>query len=297
MKVGVALGGGSARGYAHIGALAALERHGLSPQVVVGTSFGALVGALYASGRTPSEMGVLACSLRRRDLLSKVVDFGFHKAALFEGTRLERYLESLLGVTTFEELSREFAVVTTDVDSGEQVLLREGSLARALRASMALPGLFAPVAAEGRRLIDGGLGAPVPLGTLEAFELDLAIGIGAGVTAERSAPIRAARRALQSPLGRRVHRGLHGAGGRHPLPTLGRAVSLALDTYRLAASASAEGAEIHTRPPIGWLHFHRAAVAIAAGEEALEAAIPRLRQQVVRKQELAARSQEAEARS
>ncbi len=283
MKIGVALGGGSARGYAHIGALAALERHGLSPQVIVGTSFGALVGALYASGRTPSEMRVLACSLQRRELLVKVMDFGFHKAALFEGTRLERYLEALLGVRTFAELTREFAVVATDLDSGERVLLREGSLAKALRASMALPGLFAPVVAEGRRLIDGGLGAPVPLTTLEAFELDLAIGIGAGVTAERSVSIRFAQRALQSPLGRRIHRGL-GAGGRHPLPSLGRAVSLALDTYRAAAPASAEGVEVHTRPPIGWLHFHRAALAIAAGEKALEAAIPHLRQQALLKQ-------------
>ena len=296
MKVGVALGGGSARGYAHIGALAALERHGLGPQVIVGTSFGALVGALYASGRTPSEMCVLACSLRRRDLLSKVVDFGFHKAALFEGTRLERYLESLLGVTTFEELTREFAVVTTDLDSGERVLLREGSLARALRASMTLPGLFAPVVTGGRRLIDGGLGAPVPLTTLETFELDLAIGIAAGVTADRSAPVRTARRALQTPLGRRVHRGL-GAGGRHPLPSLGRAVSLALNTYSVTVSEEAGDAQVHTRPPIGWLHFHRAALAIAAGDEALEAAIPRLRQQVLRRQELGARSQEAGARS
>jgi NTE family protein len=285
VKVGVALGGGSARGYAHIGALAALERHGLGPQVIVGTSFGALVGALYASGRTPSEMRVLACSLRRRDLLSKVVDFGFHKAALFEGSRLERYLESLLGVTNFEELTREFAVVTTDLDSGERVLLREGSLARALRASMTLPGLFAPVVVGGRRLIDGGLGAPVPLATLEAFELDLAIGIAAGVTADCSAPVRTARRALQTPLGRRVHHGLHGAGGRHPLSSLGRAVSLALNTYSVTVSEEAEDAQVHTRPPIGWLHFHRAAVAIAAGDEALEAAIPHLRQQVLRRQE------------
>ncbi len=155
-SIGVALGGGSARGYAHIGALATLERHGLAPDVVVGTSFGAVIGALYALRRTPEEMEEQAARLRRRDVLPHVVDFGLHRGGLFAGERLEAYFDRLVEGRTFDDLSRTLLVTATDADTGERVLLREGSLARALRASASLPGVFAPVEIEGRRLMDGG---------------------------------------------------------------------------------------------------------------------------------------------
>ena len=141
LKIGVALGGGSARGFAHIGALAALERHGFAPDLIVGTSFGAIVGALYASGLTPQEIAQTANSMRWRDL-SRVLDFGLHKAALFSGDKLETYLDELVEGRSFSDLERQLVVVATDLATGERVDLSTGPLARALRASASMPGVF-----------------------------------------------------------------------------------------------------------------------------------------------------------
>jgi NTE family protein len=281
-RVGVALGGGSARGYAHIGVLAALHRRGLAPDVVVGTSFGAVIGALYALGHDPERLRADAEELRRRDVLPRIVDVGFGRGALFAGERLEAYFRGLVGDARIEDLPRTLAVVATDVDTGERVVLREGPLAVALRASASLPGLFAPVDWDGRRLIDGGIGAPVPLGTLDGFDLDLTIGVGAGIEARDSRSLRVARRASASRVGRWMRRGLRGAGAqgsRRAWPTLGRALALTLDAWSDQADALAEGTDaalhVQTRPPIHWLRFDRAAEAIVAGDAAFERAWPR----------------------
>jgi NTE family protein len=304
-RVGVALGGGSARGYAHIGVLAALERRGLAPDVIVGTSFGAVIGALYAFGHTPAQLRCDAERLRRRDVLPRIVDLGLDRGALFAGERLEAYFRSLVGDVAIEDLPRTLAVVTTDVDSGQRVVLRRGPLAKALRASASLPGLFAPVSWEGRRLIDGGIGAPVPLSTLDGFGVDVALGVGAGVEVRDSRGLRVARAAVRTGAGRWVRRRLGGRGalagtgdGRAEagtagvvagavvagavaagaVATLGRALALTLDAWGSAADALPDGAEgavhVQTRPPIHWLRFDRAADAIAAGDAAMETAWP-----------------------
>ena len=276
-RIGVALGGGSARGYAHIGALRSLERHGLAPDVIAGTSFGALIGALYAAGSPTETISALANGTRRRDLLGNVADFGFHKAALFGGDKLEAYFGTLLKGRSFSDLALEFVVVTTDVDTGECVLLREGSLAKALRASVALPGIFAPVELGGRRLVDGGLGSPVPLATLDSFDVDVAIGIGAGVTCSESRPIRVAKRCLDTRVGRRVHEGLRDAPGSHPLRVLGRALAHTASSWGERRPLDEGALHVQTKPPISWLNFHKAALAIEAGETALEAFVPTIR--------------------
>ncbi len=286
-RVGVALGGGSARGYAHIGVLAALERRSLTPDVVVGTSFGAVIGALYASGHTPARLREDAELLRRRDVLPKIVDLGLARGALFAGDRLEAYFRDLVGDVRIEALPRTLAIVATDVDTGERVVLREGPVATALRASASLPGLFAPVAWGGRRLIDGGIGAPVPLSTLEGFDVDLAVGVGAGIEARDSRTLRTARRAAASMPGRWARRTLAGRVGRAgalrravvgPFPTLGRALALTLDAWSEGADALPDGGDealhVQTRPPIHWLRFDRAQVAIEAGDTAMERAWP-----------------------
>ena len=145
LRIGVALGGGSARGYAHIGALAVLEKNKLKPDVIAGTSFGAVVGALYATGRSIKDLTEEASKMRRRDVFPHVADFGLHKAALFSGDRLESYFDRLLEGRHFSDLKTELAIVTTDVDTGERVMIQDGALAPALRASASLPGIFAPV--------------------------------------------------------------------------------------------------------------------------------------------------------
>jgi NTE family protein len=280
-RIGVALGGGSARGYAHIGVLAALERRGLRPDVLVGTSFGAVIAALYALGHTPAQLREDAERMRRRDVLPRIVDVGLGRGALFAGRRLEAYFHGLVGDARIEDLPRTLAIVTTDVDTGERVVLRSGPLARALRASASLPGLFAPVAWEGRRLIDGGIGAPVPLSTLEGFDVDVALGVGAGVEARDSRGLRLARGAVRSGLGRRVRRACAGAPDRRragAFGTLGRALALTMDAWGKACDAlpAGEGGSVHvqTRPPIHWLRFDLAAAAIAAGDAAMDAAWP-----------------------
>ncbi|MEX2501008.1 MAG: patatin-like phospholipase family protein [Trueperaceae bacterium] len=277
VRIGVALGGGSARGYAHIGALAALERNGLAPQVVAGTSFGAVVGALYALGGTPAQLQVQAERLRRRDVLPEVVDFGLHRGALFRGRRLEAYFDRLVEGRSFEDLTRTLVITATDADSGESVQLRSGALAPALRASASLPGLFAPAEVDGRRLIDGGIGAPVPLATLDAFDLDVRLGIGAGMDTDDSDAIRWVRRALGHPWGGRVHRRLH-AGGPGAFGRLAQALAWTADGYGVGrAAVGPEGLQVQTRPPIHWLRFDRAEAAIRAGDLALEGAVPAVR--------------------
>lgn len=282
VTIGVALGGGSARGYAHFGALASLERHGYAPDVLVGTSFGAVVGSLYATGRGVEELIDQAERMRRRDVFPFVADFGLHRAALFNGRRLEAYFERLVDGRHFSDLARQLLVVTTDIDSGERVILDSGPLAVALRASASLPGIFAPTLVDGRRLIDGGIGSPVPLDTLCGLDVDVAIGIGAGMQARDSKAIRVARRVVGSKPARDLQRWALGTRPRHAFGRLGRAMVYAAESWMIDETPSVDQAasplqpplQVHTRPPIHWLNFHRAGEAIEAGGRALDAFMP-----------------------
>lgn len=289
-RLGVALGGGSARGYAHLGALASLERHGLAPDLIVGTSFGAVVGALYATGRPILELKEEAEAMRRRDVFPHIADFGLHRAALFGGRRLEEYFDRLLEGRTFADLQRRLVVVTTDIDSGQEHLIESGSLAVALRASASIPGVFAPARVHGRRLIDGGIGSPVPLATLADLDVEVAIGIGAGMEARDSGAIRFARTVLSTQTGRRVHAAAVARTPRGALGRLGRALAFAAEGWLQGSTASGDvmptgpasaprchQLEVHTRPPIHWLNFHRAADAIQAGDAALSGLVPRVK--------------------
>lgn len=276
LRIGVALGGGSARGYAHIGALACLERHGFAPDLLVGTSFGAIVGALYASGLTPKEIALTANSVRWRDL-SKVLDFGLHRAALFSGDKLESYLDELVEGRTFEDLGRPLVVVATDLATGGRVDLTTGPLARALRASASMPGVFSPVQIAGRQLVDGGIGSPIPLATLDGYELDVALGIGAGLEEADSGAIRFAQRCLTTRWGQRVHQSLRDHPGAHPIRGLGRSLAHTMTAWQTPPSLAADAHYVHTKPPISWFNFRGAEVAMTAGDAALERYIPTLR--------------------
>ena len=275
MRVGVALGGGSARGYAHIGALSCLERHGFAPDLIVGTSFGAIVGALYAAGLAPKEIAATANSVRWRDL-SKVLDFGLHKAALFSGDKLESYLDELVEGRGFDDLERTLVVVATDLATGARVDLTSGSLARALRASASMPGVFSPVLIDGRHLVDGGLGSPIPLATLEGYDLDIALGIGAGLEEADSGAIRFAQRWLTTRMGQRVHRTLRDHPGPHPMRQLGRSLAYTMTAWQTPQTLADDALFVHTKPPISWFNFRGAEVAMTAGDAALESYIPTL---------------------
>jgi NTE family protein len=156
--VALALGGGAARGIAHIGVLKVLAEEGIAVRAVAGTSVGGVVGAALATGRDWRWMLEEARRLRWSELVQPVVP----RMGLLATERLERYLERTLGASRFEDLPLPFAVVAVDISAGEEVVLREGPLASAIRASCSVPGIFAPVTLGGRLLVDGGLLNDVP---------------------------------------------------------------------------------------------------------------------------------------
>jgi len=159
--LGYALGSGSAKGFAHIGVLGVLEEAGLHPEVIAGSSIGAIVGAFYAAGHTAAELRELALSLDLRELMT-LSDLRTKGMALASGGAIERFLRARLPAT-FADLGIPFACVSSDLRSGARVLHTDGDLVHAIRASLSVPALFTPVESEGRLLIDGGVTEPVPI--------------------------------------------------------------------------------------------------------------------------------------
>lgn len=173
--IALALGGGAARGWAHIGVLRALNEAKIPVSMVAGTSIGALVGGCYLAGRL-DELEEFALSLTRRGLL-RFLDFSIGGAGLLGGMRLNRKLVSALKDARIETLGRRFVCVATEARAGHEVWLDSGSLVLAMRASYALPGVFMPVECGGRRLIDGALVNPVPVSVCRAYEEPLVVAV------------------------------------------------------------------------------------------------------------------------
>ena len=174
-RIGLALGGGGARGWAHIGVLNALDEHGLKPDIVCGTSIGALVGGIYAAGKV-RELGEWVGGLGRRDVIS-LVDFMIGGGGVIGLRRLMRLYREHLGEPRIEDLDIAFAAVATDLEAWSEVWLRSGSLLSAIRASIAIPGIFTPVHLDGRWLMDGGVVNPVPVSLCRALGADLVIAV------------------------------------------------------------------------------------------------------------------------
>ncbi len=174
-KIGIALGSGSARGWAHIGVLEALAAGGVRPAIVCGASVGALVGAAYASGYL-EEFARWIRSLRRLDVV-RMLDVTVRGGGFIEGSRLMGVLADRMRDLRIEQLDPAFCAIATDLISGHEHWLREGSLLHAVRASIALPGLFTPVQSGSRWLVDGGLVNPVPVSTCRALGADVVIAV------------------------------------------------------------------------------------------------------------------------
>jgi NTE family protein len=171
--IGLALGGGAARGFAHIGIVKALIAHGIMPDVVVGTSIGAVVGGAYATGHLDT-LEEWARSLQPRSLLS-YLDIRLNGSGLIGGTKLAAELEASIGPTLIEDLPIKFATVATEVRTGHEIWLTRGRMVDAMRASYALPGIFSPVLIGDRWLVDGALVNPVPVSTARAFGAEIVI--------------------------------------------------------------------------------------------------------------------------
>ncbi len=174
-KIGLALGGGVARGWAHIGVLRALKEIGIEPDIVCGTSVGALAGGAYLAGHLDS-LEEWARSLTKRRMLS-YLDFRFGGSSFLTGQRLNRLTSQYLGDLRVEELDRQFVAVTAELATGHEIWIREGSLVDAIRASYALPGVFSPVKVGGRWLVDGALVNPVPASVCRALGARLVIAV------------------------------------------------------------------------------------------------------------------------
>lgn len=174
-KIGLALGGGVARGWAHIGVLRALKDMGIEPDIVCGTSVGALTGGAYLAGHLDT-LEDWARSLTKRRMLG-YLDFRFGGSSFLTGQRLNKLTAEYLGDLTIEDLDRQFVAVTAELATGHEIWIKEGSLVDAIRASYALPGVFSPVKVDGRWLIDGALVNPVPASVCRALGARLVIAV------------------------------------------------------------------------------------------------------------------------
>jgi len=175
LKIGLALGSGSARGWAHIGVIRALEEMGIYPEIITGCSIGSVVGAAYAS----DHLDVLeswATGLSWQDILA-YMDFSLLEGGFIRGDKLMAFAHQHVGKLDIQSLPLTFATVATELSSGREIWLREGNLLDSLRASIALPGLFAPVKLNGRWLVDGGLVDPVPISLCRAMGADVVIAV------------------------------------------------------------------------------------------------------------------------
>src|SRR5688572_24197326 len=173
--IGVALGGGAARGWAHIGVLKSLIAAGLEPDIVAGTSIGAVAGACFVTGRLDA-LEEFACALTRRRMFG-FLDLNFAGSGLITGQRLSARLEHHLQPFHIEQLDRKFVAVATELGTGHEVWLNKGSLVNALKASFALPGIFKPVKINGRWLIDGALVNPIPVSVCRALGARIVIAV------------------------------------------------------------------------------------------------------------------------
>jgi predicted acylesterase/phospholipase RssA len=272
--LGVALGGGTARGLAHIGALKALESRGQAPGVVAGTSYGAIIAALYALGMPAMELERLVRNQNILELWATSLDFGLHRASLIHGRRLERWLDrKVFHGASFADCMMPLAIACTDVSDGGLVVLRAGSLARAVVASSALPGLFAPVTFGDRVLIDGGFVEAVPYRALRTLSPGRIIGIHAGVDPESSAIVRTLRRLSDSRLGKAWDRASARLVPTTALRSLARGISCALASYRCDQVVPADALQVRADSDLSWWDFHRSPEAIASGERAMHLAL------------------------
>lgn len=295
-RIGIALGSGSARGWAHVGVLRALAREGIEPQIISGCSIGAFVGAVAAAGDL-EKLGGWVETLGWQDVVG-LMDMGL-RGGLIKGDKLIGFFERNFVDRDFTALLHTFGCVATDLQSGHEVWLREGSVSTAVRASIALPGLLAPTWYDGRLLVDGALVNPVPVSLARAMGADIVIAVDLNSDVVGAAwrnhhkdgkaepPVDAPvawHRKLLSRFGRG---GAPDAAGEpaeaESLPSMLTVMqsSISIMSVRIARSRLAgEPADVLISPrlaQLGLMDYHRGAEAIAEGEAAVELALPAIR--------------------
>lgn len=177
VKIGLALGGGAARGFAHIGVIKALEAQGIVPDIVVGTSAGSLVGALYASGSNGFALHKLALEMDEAAISDWSVPLFAKSSGVLKGEALQNYVNKTLVNASIEKLKIPFGAVATDLNTGQPILFQRGNVGLAVRASSAVPGLFQPVKIGEHSYVDGGLVSPVPVRFAREMGADFVIAV------------------------------------------------------------------------------------------------------------------------
>ena len=290
-KIGFALGAGSARGWAHIGVLRALTEAGIKPDLIAGCSVGALVGAAFAAGSL-DQLEAWALSLDWKRML-KLMDFGL-RGGLIKGKRVRDVFREQFVEREFSELDVPFAAVATDLHSGQEVWLREGKVSAAIGASIAVPGLFQPVAHEGRYLVDGSVVNPIPVSLCRAMGADivLAVDLGSDLVGRYArdddrAPTQTAPRGFMSRFLPKYNRDIRAsepqADPESMPPSLLETLMGSINIMQLRIARSRLAGE----PPdallaprlghLGLLDYHRADFAIAEGRETVARMLPAIR--------------------
>jgi NTE family protein len=189
VKIGLALGGGAARGFAHIGVIKALEAQGIHPDIVVGTSAGSVVGALYASGYDGFALQKIALDMDEATISDWAIPFFGKSTGVLKGDALQAYVNKAVRNQPMEKLKIPFGAVATDLKTGQPILFRRGNTGMAVRASSAVPSVFQPVSIAGRTYVDGGLVAPVPVRFAKEMgaEFIIAVNISSATEAQATA--------------------------------------------------------------------------------------------------------------
>jgi len=292
-RIGLALGSGSARGWSHIGVIRVLERAGISPEIVCGTSIGSLVGAAYAAG----ELDRLQHWVNELNWQTAVGLLDLKMGGgLIEGSKLIDFFRSKFNDQGIEQLSKAFSCVATDLASGREIWLREGSVVDAVRASIALPGLFTPALQDGRLLVDGGLVNPVPVSLCRAMGADIVIAVDLNwdLIGRRNRISGEGRTDLGAVLNSKVNAILarfrpsvqttDESQTDFEMPSMLDVMSTSINIMQVRITQSrlaGEPADAMIRPrlsDIALMDFHRGKIAIAEGERAAEFALPMIQE-------------------
>ncbi len=304
-RIGLALGAGGARGWAHVGVLRRLDALGVPVDCIAGTSAGALVGAVYLAGRL-DLLQDLARRIEWRQMARLVFDVGFPRSGLLTGRNIERLLQEVIGVGMIEDLGRPYAAVATDLLAHREEVFTRGSLAAAIRASISIPGVFVPARCGERALVDGALVNPLPVSVLRAMgaariiavDVNLRSGMGSDAAPDPADSDR--ERAASDPpapaddLIQRIHQRLPRRSlrmddlvrkwaHRRSDPTIFDVLTQSTRIFENQVTRSrllTDPPDVLLQPAVGdiaTLDFARSAPAIAAGEQAVEEKLPALR--------------------
>src|ERR1700722_6645434 len=297
LSIGLALSGGAARGFAHIGVIRTLVAHGFKPEIITGTSIGAIIAGVYAAGHL-DDFEAWTRQLNRRRVFG-YLDFSLAGSGLIGGDRLFTQLEQSLGDITFEQLPIRVSAVATELRTSHEIWLTRGRVVDAVRASAALPGIFPPARLGGRWLMDGALVNPLPISATRALgaRLVIAVNVNAdnfgrgtiiqnhGSDAEDELRHRAAKapRGLRGAAERLVSRKFFGTPDRPGLSTVMIDAFQVLQDRVTRARLAGDPPDVLISPRlnrVGLFDFHRAAEIIALGAEATEKALPSIAEAV-----------------